>query len=273
MKFSAKVTVTFLAASLAGHSAFAAQGLVIVQKTTVAGTTETHQIQITQQRMRTDLAGPNGPTTVIFDGARQVLIMINPARKSYSELTKAEADQMGAQLSGAMAQMQEALKGLPPEQRAQMEAMMKGRGLPAGLGAPAARPQYKKGGTQKVGKWSCDVYEMSLNNQRTGELCTVSPQALGFTPADFEVSRRLAEFMRSILPQGADAMFQVGGADTGFSGVPVRSASTVFGRETITEMTDVTRQEVADALFTVPAGFTKEAFGGLGPGLGRGRGQ
>ena len=61
MKFSAKVTVTFLAASLAGHSAFAAQGLVIVQKTTVNGATETHQIQITPQRMRTDLAGPQRP--------------------------------------------------------------------------------------------------------------------------------------------------------------------------------------------------------------------
>ena len=184
---------------------------------------------------------------------------------------------MGAQLSGAMAQMQEALKNMPPEQRAQMEAMMKGRGLPAGVGAPA-RPQYKKGGTQKVGKWTCDVYEMSLNNQRTGELCTVSPQALGFTAADFEVSRQLAEFMRSILPQGADAMFQIGGTDAGFSGVPVRSVGTVLGRETITEMTDVTRQEVADALFVVPAGFTKEAFGGglgrgrRGPGRGRGNG-
>ena len=141
MKFSAKVTVMFLAAGFAGHSAWAAQGLVIVQKTTVNGATETHQVQITQQRMRTDLAGPQGPTTVVFDGAKQVLIMINPARKSYSELTKAEADQMGAQLSGAMAQMQEALKGMPPEQRAQMEAMMKGRGLPAGLGAPAGRIQ------------------------------------------------------------------------------------------------------------------------------------
>ena len=41
------------------------------------------------------------------------------------EMTKAEAEQMGAQLSGMMAQMQEALKSMPPEQRAQMEAMMK----------------------------------------------------------------------------------------------------------------------------------------------------
>ncbi len=271
MKFSAKVTVMFLAAGFAGHSAWAAQGLVIVQKTTVNGAVETHQIQIAQQRMRTDVAGPNGPTTVVFDGTKQVLYMINTPRKSYSELTKAEAEQMGQQLSGAMAQMQEALKNLPPEQRAQMEAMMKGRGLPAGVGAPV-KPQYKKGGTQKVGKWTCDVYETSLNNQRTGEICTVSPQALGFTAADFEVSRQLAEFVRSILPGSADAIFQIGSNDAGFSGVPVRSVSTVLGRETITEITDVSRQEVADALFVVPAGFTKEApLGGLGRG-GRGPG-
>jgi hypothetical protein len=271
MTFSAKVTLMFLAASFAGHSAWAAPGLVIVQKTTVNGVAETHQIQITPQRMRTEVTGPNGPTTVVFDGAKQVLIMINTPRKSYSELTKAEADQMGAQLSGAMAQMQEALKNLPPEQRAQMEAMMKGRGLPAGLGAQA-RPQYKKGGTQKVGKWTCDVYEISVNNQKTGEICTVSPQTLGFTAADFEISRKLADFVRSILPQGAEAIFQVGGTDVGFSGVPVRSMTTVFGRETITEMTDVSRQDVADALFAVPPGFTKEAFGG-GLGIGRGAGR
>ena len=73
MKFSAKVTVTFLAALLVGHSAWAAQGLVIVEKTTVNGAAETHQIQITQQRMRTDVGGPNGPTTVVFDGTKQVL--------------------------------------------------------------------------------------------------------------------------------------------------------------------------------------------------------
>lgn len=272
MKFSVKATVTFLAALVVGHSAWAAPGLVIVQKITANGTPETHQIQITQQKMRTEVNGPTGPMTVVFDGAKQVLYMINTPRKSYNELTKADAEQMGAQLSGAMAQMQQMLASMPPEQRAQMEAMMKGRGMPPGLGA-AAKPQYKKAGTQKVGKWTCDLYEMTVNNQKTGEVCTVSPQTLGFTAADFEVSRQLGEFVRSILPQGAEAIFQVGGNDVGFSGVPVRSVTNVFGRETITEVTDVSRQDVPDALFTVPAGFTKEAFGGLGPVPGqRGRG-
>lgn len=271
MKVSAKVTVMFLAVSCASLSAWAAQGLVIVQKITANGTPETHQIQITQNKMRTEVNGPTGPMTVVFDGAKQVLYMINTPRKSYNELTKADAEQLGAQMSGAMAQMQAAMKDLPPEQRAQMEAIMKGRGLPAGLGA-AAKPQYKKAGTQKVGKWTCDLYEMTVDNKKTGEVCTVSPQTLGFTAADFAVSRQLGEFVRSILPQGAEAIFQIGSNDVGFSGVPVRSVTNVFGRETISEITDVSRQEVSDAQFTVPAGFTKEAFGGLGPVPGRGRG-
>ena len=267
-----RVTVICLAALLVGHDAWAAQGLVIVEKTTINGAAETHQIQITPQRMRTDIGGPNGPTTVMFDGAKQLLYLINPGRKTYSELTKAEADQMGSQLSGAMAQIQETLKNMPPEQRAQMEAMMKGRGLPA-MSYGAVKTTYKKGGTQRVGKWTCDVYEILVNEQRTGEMCTVSPQTLGFTAADFAVSRQLADFIKSILPQGTEAMFQVGDGSAGFSGVPVRRVMTVLGRETISEMTDVTRQDVPDSQFAVPAGFTKEAFGGgLGRGLGRGRG-
>ena len=55
-----------------------------------------------------------------------------------------------------------ALEGLPPAQRAQMEAM----------------------------------YESFQNNAKTGEVCTVSPTALGFNAHDFEVSRQLAAFMR-----------------------------------------------------------------------------
>jgi hypothetical protein len=270
-----KLTPTIVLGSatlLAASVAWAAQGLVITETTTINGAAQTSQIQMTGQRMRAQTVGPNGQTTVVFDGPKQVMYLINNDRKSYNEMTKADAEAMGNQISGAMAQMQEALKSMPPEQRAQMEAMMKGRGLPMGPAA-AAKPQYRKGGTQRVGKWTCDVYDVMVNNQKTGELCTVSPQALGFTAADFEVSRQMVAFLRSMLPQGAEAMFQMGGTEEGFSGVPVRRVANVLGRETISEMTGVTRQDIPDATFVVPAGFTREAFGGLGRGRGVGRGQ
>jgi hypothetical protein len=208
--------------------------------------------------------------SVIFDGAKQVLWMLDVDKKTYYEMTKADVDRVGAQMQGALAQIQAQLANLPPAQRAQIEAMMKGRGLP-GVAAPGPQTEYRKAGTAKVGKWTCDNYEGFQNNQKNSELCTVEPAALGFALADFEVSRQLGDFFKKLLPQIADQVFSIGKLEEqGYSGVPVRRVATVAGRETVTEITDVTRQTFADATFAVPAGFTKEDFPGLAGG-GRGR--
>jgi hypothetical protein len=248
----------------------AAQGVVIAQTVTANGKPTMNEVQVTQERMRADIDSPNGRQTVIFDGPKQVLYIINTARKSYMEMNKADADQFGAQMSGMMAQASKMLESMPAAQRAQMEAMLKGRGV--AVGGPAAKPEYVKGGTQKVGKWTCDVYEMRTEGQRAGEVCTVSPQALGFSPADFAVTRQMAEFVRGMSPQSAENLFQVGRVEEeGFSGVPVRRVSTVLGREVITEVTDTRRQDVPDSMFVVPTDFTKQALGVFGPrGGGRG---
>src|SRR4029450_13961867 len=100
----------------------------------------------------------------------------------------------------------------------------------------------------------------------TGEVCTVSPAALGFDANDFEVSRQLAAFMRGLLPQGADQVFQTGRVqEQGYDGVPVRRVTTIAGREIVTELTSVARQTFPDASFAVPDGFTKTS-GMFGPG-------
>jgi hypothetical protein len=279
MTLRSLVTVLGALAAASPHVAWGAQGVVVVEKTTTNGTPRTSQVQMTSQRMRADVGTTAGQTqTVIFDGVKQVMYLVNVERKTYSRMTKADVDQMGAQLSGAMAQMQAAMASMSPEQRAQMEAMMKGRGMPGmpGMGGPPARPEYTKGGTQRVGKWTCDAYEMTTAGQKTGEVCTVSPQSLGFTAADFEVSRQMANFMRGLIPQGADALFQVGNPqEQGFSGVPVRRVTTVNGQQVVSEVESVNRQDLSDSLFVVPEGFQQEAFGG-GRGVpgrgGRGRG-
>jgi hypothetical protein len=262
---------TLAAVCAAASPASAAQGVLVVETSTVNGKPRTTQVQIEPTRIRTEIAGQNGATQVlVFDGAKQILYMIDPAAKSYSEMTKADVDAAGAQMGDAMAQMQKALEGLPPAQRAQMEAIMKGRmgGMP-GM-APAAKTEYRRGGTSKVSKWTCDVYEGFQNGQKTGELCTVSPSALGFNMSDFEVSRQLAAFLRGLIPQGADQVFQAGSAqEQGYEGVPVRRVSTIAGQQMVTELTSVARQTFPDSAFEVPAGFTKRA----NPLAGRGRGR
>jgi hypothetical protein len=261
---------------LLARPAIAADGLLVVQQTTTSRGTETTQVQIEAQRMRAEVADPAGAKqTVIFDGAKQVMYIVDVAKKTYMEMTKADVDRLGgqmAQMTAQLAQMQDALKNLPPAQRAQVEAMMAGRGgSPGGVAAAPVQTQYRKTGSSKVGKWACDTYDGYEGTQKTAEVCTVAPTALGFTAADFEVTRQMADFFRGLMPQAADTLFQPGRPEQqGFSGLPVRSVRNQGPAQTVTEIVDVKRERFDDALFAVPAGFTKgAAFGATGPGRGR----
>ena len=272
MKMQTLRALTTAAALVAcAASARAADGVLITEKTTTSnGTSETSQVQIEKTRMRAEAAGANNARqVVIFDGTAQVMRLIDMDKKTYTEMTKADVDRMADQMAGAMAQMQDALKNLPPEQRAQMEQMMRGRGMPAA--APAV--QYRKTGTDKVGKWTCDKYEGTVNGQKTSEVCTVSPAALGFTVADFEVTRQMADFFKKLMPQNADQLFRLGSDDQGFSGIPVRQVHTVAGMTVTSELVDVARQNFPDSTFAVPAGFQKQAFPGIGGAAGGRRGR
>ena len=254
---------------VAAGTAQAADGLLIVQKTTSGtGAPQTNQVQIDATRMRAESTGPTGGKQIVmFDATKQVLTMVDPDRKTYTEITKAEMEALGGQMASAMAQMQEQMKNMPPEQRAQIDAMMKGRGI----GAPGTAPKtvYKKTGTDTVGKWTCVKYEGYTGAEKTSEVCTVDPKALGFAASDFEVSKQMAAFFKKIIPGMADQMFTIGSAEEqGFSGVPVRQTITVAGRQVTTEMTEVSRQAFPASVFQVPAGYQKTTF--TAPGRGRG---
>lgn len=252
-----------------GTALQAANGVIITQKVTMGDSARTTQVQFDANHMRAETPGARGESqVVIFDGAKQVLYIVNPERKTYSEMTKEDADKLGAQVNDAMAQMQAQMANLPPEQRAQIETLMKGRGMGAAMGG-AAKPEYKKVGTDTVGKWTCDKYEGYVNGQKTMDLCTVDPKVLGFTPADFAVTRQMADFFSRIMPQGASRIFSIGDLATqGYAGIPIRTTTSMMGRTSTSELQDIQRGSIPESAFEVPAGFQKEPFMG---GMGRGR--
>jgi len=241
-----------------------ANGVIITAKAVSGGKTETHQIQLDADHLRADTGDSK---VVIFDGARQVLEIVNTDQKTYRELTKADVDRLGEQVSGAMAQMQSQMANLPPEQRARIEAMMKGRGVnPA---ANAAKPEYRRAGTDKVGKWTCDKYDVYQNGQKEGDVCTVSPSALGLSDTDFAVTRQMQTFFAALLKfvpaAQASQLFTLRSFTAeGLAGIPVRRTEPDGDSM---ELSDITRGNVPDSTFQVPAGFQKQPFMG-----GRGRG-
>lgn len=262
-------SITFAGALCVGTAATAAaDGVLLVTKTTSAGgAPQTGQVQIDGRRMRAEAIGERGEKQiVVFDGTKKVMMLIDDSKKTYTEMSEADLEALGSQMSGMMAQIEQQMKNMPPEQRAQVEAMMKGRGA-AMPGAAAPKITYTRAGTDTVGKWTCDKYTGTSGGQKVSEVCTVDPKALGFTAADFAVSRELAAFFKKLMPSGGGQMFSIGTPeDQGFSGVPVRTVSSGGGRQFTSEITEVTRQTFPDSVFQAPAGYQKQSMMG-----GRGR--
>jgi hypothetical protein len=258
----AKTIVALAAVCSVGSPLQAAEGVLMLEKTVAGANTRSSVIQIERDRMRAELTGTTGDVQiVVFDGPQQVLRIINVPRKAYSEMTKADADRMGAQLAATMAAMKDKLAALPPEQRAKMEALMSQLGTgPAGT---PVRPEYRRAGSDKVGKWACDKYEGFRNGKKVSEVCTVEPKALGLTEADFDVTKQVKSFFEKMLPQGGEQLVGIGKVETqGFAGIPIRRAAFDGDKVlSISEVTEVKRDNFAASTYEVPEGFQKQTIG------------
>ena len=240
----------------------AAEGVLMLEETVSGANTRSSMIQIERDRMRAELTGTTGEVQiVVFDGPQQVLRIISVPRKSYVEMTKADADRMAAQSAAVLAAIKEKVANMPAEERGKMEALMSQFGMAGG--GLLAKPEYHRAGSDKVGKWACDKYEGFRNNKKVSEVCTVEPKALGLTEADFEVTKQVASFFEKILPQGGDQFVGIGRVEThGFAGIPIRRAAYDGDKVLSTsEVTDVKRGNFAASTYEVPEGFKKQMMG------------
>ena len=264
MNIMAKAVVAMAAVCSVGSPLHAAEGFLMVEQTVTGPTTHTTRVQLEPGHMRSEMTGPAGEKQIIvFDAAKQVIRMISVDRKSYTEMTKADADRIGGQLTAAMAAMNEKLAKMPPEQQAKLKAMIARQGGAAPGAAAAAKPEYRRAGTDKVGRWTCDKYEGFRNDERVAEICTVEPKMLGLTTADLEVSKQVGAFFRAMLPQAEDQLIGLATVEAqGFAGIPVRRIRYSGGKVQATSDVVEARRETFDASsYEVPAGFQKQEIG------------
>jgi hypothetical protein len=251
---------------LAGLASPALAQITIVERETRGTETSTSQVQLDASHMRAEVLDGKERGAIVYDGPNDTTRMMNLDKKTYSEMTRAQAEQMGQQVNSAMAQMQAQLANLPPEQRAQIEQMMRGRGAGA-AGALASTPQpiqYRPAGTDRVGQWSCTKYEGFRGTEKVSEVCAATPATLGLTAADFEVTRRLTGFLKSLAPSVAAHISVIGNAqEQGYVGYPVRRTNFSNGQiESVNEITEIRHGALPAGTFDVPTGFRKEAFPG-----------
>ncbi|MEP7354292.1 MAG: hypothetical protein ABI824_13780 [Acidobacteriota bacterium] len=217
------------------------------------------EILIDNARLRINM----GDTSVMFltvGGSR--MVMLDKKKNEYQVIDQATMDQMGQmmqsvapQLQAAQAQMAEAMKNMPPEQRAMMEKMMKGK-MPGAT--PAAAPVQTvftaKGGGSANG-FKCTNYVGMRGTEKVEELCASQASDLKLAVTDYQVYDKMREFtaglmkalQNSALTSGISANF----TQTGVQGFPVQTTTFSNGKAaTRTDVKSVSDVSLTDADFS-----------------------
>lgn len=191
----------------------------------------------------------------LTDGGRNRIVMLDKNKNTYQEIDEQTMQQMGQQMSAATAQMEAAMKGMPPEQRAMMEKMMKGK-MPQAA-APAAKTVYTAKGSGSVNGFSCTKYEGDLAGKKESEVCAATPAQLKITPADFQVLDKMKQFSSTLLSALANSPIRANvpsgyGFDQGYEGFPIEKTDFENGQATRRgELKSITRTNFTDADFSL----------------------
>jgi hypothetical protein len=223
------------------------------------GDQSTNRIYLDKDRVRMEITGSSDNRVALYRQDKNLFWILDLKEKTYLEFTKADVERMGQQMDGAMKQMEEAMKDMPPEQRAMMEGMMKGK-----MPASESKVTFKKVASgQQVGQWTCAQYQGDRNGKKVQDVWTTDWKSLGITESDFTVLMEMSKFWEG-LSKFATSHFKISGdqaAEDQYPGVPVKTVDYEDGKAAgSSELQGVQRQDLDAAMFNLPAGFKKEAI-------------
>jgi hypothetical protein len=208
------------------------------------------------ERLRMDIADAKSDVSLMLirRGGDFEMIMLDRRLRQYHVMDRASLRQMSQELASAMAQIQEQLKDLPPEQRALMERMMGKQAGQLGAGAAAAPTiTFRAAGAGSASGRSCKKYEAFQGASKVGELCAVAPQSLGLSAADMAAFEKLSEVFEEF-GRAAGQHFQASQvklADKQIDGFPIEWVWYEAGRPAMRyEVLDVTRRSFSEADFS-----------------------
>lgn len=249
-------------------------GVVVTYQHTSAGKSapETGKLWLTDDRFRME----TGAHVMIFRADKDLFWIVDEKNGKYTEMDRETMKKMGDQVSAAMAQMQEQLKNMPPEQRQMMEKMMSGK---MGAGMPGTKREpltwQKTDEEETIAGYPCRRYDGMRGEEREQEAWITAWDKLGLTASDFAVMDKFVEFMKEItgpMSQMVSTGFvtKYGEGDDALPGVPVKTVRYTHGGQSVDEFKSVERKTPDASVFEVPAGLKKETMDAATMRQGRG---
>ncbi len=191
---------------------------------------------------------------VLFDGDKNTLLIVDEARKTYTEMNPAMLAQLAVAVSQSQLMLQEMLENLPPEERAAAEEAI---GSVAGP-QPGAELRYQETGkTRTVAGHACRVGELRRDTEKVMIICVAEPNRLGMPREDQALLDRLFKLTEELRASAGNMAGQLPSfADV--RGVPIESLDNEHGQQQT--LTDVSHDRLDHGLFRLPPDYRKEAL-------------
>lgn len=218
---------------------------------------------------RTD-SSPGSPV-VLFDGASEVLTLLDPATKTYLEISPDEvstiAERTQARLDAQFQAARAMLARLPEQERARVEAAMRARGAladPLQGGEEIPLPEIRRSEEQRtIDGLPCTRYDVLRDGERVREVWVADWKEVGLAPGSLDAFGELDAFYRTMkerigyrIAVGEASPFGTFGALDGF---PVLSRHYADGRLQEEVRMEVIKVEALDAaLFAPPDGYERK---------------
>lgn len=182
---------------------------------------------------------------VLYLPGDEGMIVLNSDAKTWMRLEPGFAGKMAEQVQAQMDQM---LASMPPEQRAMVEAQMKGM-MPQ---IPQEMPQVnvrKTGATDTVAGFDCEEAEVSFEGGMAEEtVCIADADELGIADEDYDAIIEAMRGMAEIASLNPNASPQADFGEMG--GVPIRT----MGRDSSgnSELVSLSTDDVDTSRFEIP---------------------
>lgn len=194
------------------------------------------------------VSGGAGDPGIIVRLDRKVFIVVNDAKKEYSEMTfdemEAAMKKVGGAMGGAMAEMEKQMANLSPEQRKMMKEMM-GDKLP-GMKKAAKIEVSTTGEKQKISGYSCVKNSVTRDGKEFMALWTT--REIGAVAAMGDEMKEFGKRMAAMNPMGDQSEIE---AMMSVEGFPIQTE--LAGTTTV--VTKVVEKAVPVGTFEVPAGY------------------
>jgi hypothetical protein len=256
----------------------------IIDETVGGDDKQRQRLYLQSNRLKTvSMDGARVTQAVVMDLDAQTITHIDYKERAFTTATAKEyadamregfqmmGEAMGQSMQGQMKELEEQLEQLPPEQRRQIEAMMR-QAQPQGAqkpAKPARKPENcvpdtveikRTGKSMTVAGYDASGYQIFTNGTLDSEVW-IAPAISAAREIDPEKLERMVREMMKAMPQ-CPAKGQMIGADPVWKlmkdGYPVRSVEKVGG--TVTEVVKAESRTLGANEFQAPAGFARKSL-------------